>query len=98
LVANFTQSTSGIYETEEQNLSAVSVYPNPVSSELTVTNNEENIIEIKVFNVWGETVLQSEDVFTHEYKLSTSAFVKGIYFIEVKLSNDQIVTKKIMKQ
>jgi uncharacterized repeat protein (TIGR02543 family) len=98
LVANFTQKSSGIDEAEEQNLSAVSIYPNPVSSELTVKIDEENITEIKVFNVLGEQVFKSKDVFTHEYKLNTSAFLKGIYFIEVRLSNEQIVTKKIMKQ
>jgi hypothetical protein len=98
LVANFTQNTSSVSELDGSNLYGFSIYPNPVSSELTIKVSNENIKEIKVINILGDQLTILKDLYAEEVKVNTSSYLNGVYYIEVKLANDFVLTKKIIKQ
>jgi hypothetical protein len=62
-------------------LASLSVFPNPVNEELTVTCSANAVLPIEVLNVIGEVVLKEE---LHQtLKINTSTFSQGIYFLRV---------------
>ncbi|MCE3295742.1 MAG: hypothetical protein K0R65_1456 [Crocinitomicaceae bacterium] len=62
---------------EEKELAAFRMYPNPCTTKLTVSSEEE-ISKMEVFDALGnKTVLSSAS------EINTSAFVPGIYFLKV---------------
>jgi hypothetical protein len=62
-------------------LASLSVFPNPVNEELTVTCSANAVLPIEVLNVVGEVVLKEE---LHQtLKINTSTFSQGIYFLRV---------------
>jgi uncharacterized repeat protein (TIGR02543 family) len=97
LVANFTQNSNSIYEVDESNRYAFSIFPNPVSSALTIKVSNENIKEVKIFNVLGEQINLVEDLHSQEVKLNISNQMDGVYFVQIKLMNDVVLIRKVIK-
>jgi hypothetical protein len=61
-------------------LPQVILFPNPTSSNTTISVEQEFHLEIT--NILGEIVL-SKDIINGEYILQTSVLNKGIYFINL---------------
>lgn len=97
LVANFTQNTSNIEEIDKSNLYSFSIFPNPMTTEITVKLSNESIKEIKVYNILGEQLNSFTDLNTQEFLINTSSYLNGIYYIKVKLNNDLVLIKKVVK-
>lgn len=70
----------------------ISIYPNPVSNVATIAANGQLIKNVSVINTLGQTVLQGA---TNTVDLSN--LQKGIYVIQVQFDNNQVATKKIIK-
>ncbi len=70
---------------------SINIYPNPATSEITLTNiRKENIV--KIYDVLG--ALQKEIKLTSsEQTISISELKKGIYFLELNDGNNKIVEK-----
>ncbi|MGB0369670.1 MAG: T9SS type A sorting domain-containing protein, partial [Flavobacteriales bacterium] len=71
----------------------VSVYPNPVKSQLVV-NTEENIKSIVIVDIMGKSTTAS---LSTKSTIDFSDFTNGVYFLQVKTDN-ALITKKIIKQ
>ncbi len=70
-----------------------SVFPNPSSGIIQITNNEFlKDAKITVFNMHGQIIFES-DQFVSEIKLSDKP--SGMYLLQIK-SGDQIINKKII--
>ena len=75
----------------------ISVYPNPATDEIvfTISNSfKSNIINIKIFDVTGK-LCKTENLITN--RLDISSLGKGIYFVNILLEDQTMVTKKIIK-
>ncbi|MSP58219.1 MAG: T9SS type A sorting domain-containing protein [Flavobacteriaceae bacterium] len=85
--------TTGINET---NSIRISLYPNPVSSTLTLQSNVDlQKAEINIFNLMGKSVVT-------QYKISNSTrniaeLNNGIYFLQVSVNN-RLFTQKFIKK
>ena len=66
------------------------LYPNPVSKILTIEGT--NIAEIDFLNLSGQLVIKSKS-----HTIDMSNFQKGIYLLNIKTLDGQIVVKKIVK-
>jgi len=80
---------------EEQNVTTrISVYPNPTSSEITISGVEGIIDEINIYNKLGQRVI-------HEMKpdntIDVSWLPKGLYYAGLR-SEDGVSVIKIIKQ
>lgn len=87
-------STVGI---EEASYFNVSVYPNPVSSELKVelnTTNDANY-EVSLRNIIGQEVLRTK-IKNGVNKLDVSTLQRGVYFYSILTDGDAIKTKKLI--
>ena len=98
LVVTVFQSTSITENTSQQ----ISIYPNPSENifNITFTNEEQQEIELRIFNVVGECVfVESKQQFVGEYtkQIDLTKDAKGIYLIEIETENG-VINKKLMLQ
>ncbi len=86
-----TQSYAGIKEVIDDN-EQLNLYPNPVQNSLQVISSNEQITEIKIYDVLGK-----EAISTKEKNIDVSGLQEGVYFLQVK-TVDGTATKKIIVQ
>jgi hypothetical protein len=71
----------------------VYVYPNPVQTELHISNTSElDINEVVITDTNGRMLLK-----TKSENIDFSQFSNGIYFIKINFADGNIYTKKILK-
>jgi hypothetical protein len=73
-------------------MEGVGVYPNPATSEITITAN--NINSVQVMNMLGQVVYNKAYVQQKKLTIDISALPTGMYFIKV---NDEYV-QKVLKE
>ncbi len=86
--------TVGINELDNESM--FRLYPNPVKNELTVEVSSM-MKTIKVYNLVGQIVFNAE-VKSKTYKVNTSNFTNGAYFIEVETEKGFIRKKFVVSQ
>ncbi len=81
--------------------SAVQIYPNPVSSELTVIiNGTEHQLNLSITDIAGKVVyaeMLSGLPASFTKKLNMSAYTKGVYFVRLS-HNDRVFSEKVIVQ
>lgn len=87
--------------TEISNIKVInkySVYPNPATTEITVTLNKEcsNCV-FELVNSLGQTV-RSERLQSYENRISISSFANGVYHIRVKSDKGSQFIQKLVIQ
>ncbi|MFI5218100.1 MAG: T9SS type A sorting domain-containing protein [Bacteroidia bacterium] len=74
----------------------INIYPNPVNSELNI-QSRELISEIKIYDVVGKEFFKSQlQTKSNDFKLQTSNYTTGVYFIEI-ISGDKKEIIKFLK-
>ncbi len=76
----------------------ISVYPNPVSSQININSKYYDIQEIFIYNIHGQ--LQKTDTyFNHprEIQVDVNKLSSGIYFLHLRFSNGESYMQKILK-
>lgn len=76
----------------------LSLFPNPVSNNLTVKLSDKwfDNYSIQLYNVEGAKVYEHEYSNSNSQTINVAGFPKGIYFIKVVSDNLEIKTKKII--
>jgi hypothetical protein len=82
-----------VKHTEE--LSSISVYPNPASNQLTVRFSSFGNYQCAIENMNGQSVRNAISVTGNETQFDISMLKTGIYFVRI-LHNGQCQTKKVM--
>jgi hypothetical protein len=87
---NISQATLSISDFTQNNLE-VAIYPNPVNDILNIDTKEE-VLSVEVFALQGQKVMSSK-----ENKINVSELPAGIYLVRIQDVNNNIATKKIIK-
>lgn len=87
---------SPISITENAETLSVSIFPNPVSSEVTLTFEKNVTRHVEFCNTLGEILFRSTYV-TNELRIDLSDFAKGIYFVNVIDERNYRTVRKIIK-
>ncbi|MGO4773872.1 leucine-rich repeat domain-containing protein [Flavobacterium sp. W22_SRS_FK3] len=87
-------NTLGTIDFEAKN--DVSLYPNPVDSELFMQLNTADKATIQLIDTTGKVLIQ-KTVTASENSIDTSNLATGLYFVKVK-SSEGIITKKVIKK
>lgn len=87
----FNPLSSGI--ATQQTQSNFSLYPNPTTGFITLQNLPENVINIQIVNVLGQTIAQLKS----SISLDLTRLQAGIYYIKFQTPNS-IFTQKIIKE
>lgn len=65
----------------------LSIYPNIIDSESIITININAIQEIEIVSISGNLIESISVNQTNDYKLNTSSYESGIYFVKVETNN-----------
>jgi len=74
---------------------ALSIYPNPTNSLLTIETDQSDRYSIEITTLNGQSVYLDKMEGT-SHQLDLSSFRKGVYFITIR-SEDFVKTEKIIK-
>jgi hypothetical protein len=81
-----------------QELSNITIYPNPTNGELEFECENLIINKIDILDIKGSVVLsQPFNILSAQYRIDISNFGNGIYFLKITTERGEIV-KKIVKQ
>lgn len=86
-------ATVGVNSIDQSNFR---VYPNPAKNELNI-NTTSSMKNVKIINSLGQTVLNNSVSGTN-YKVNTSSFKDGIYFVQIETTNGMITKKFIISE
>jgi hypothetical protein len=75
----------------------VTLYPNPITSELRIENAELRIKEIEIYSSIGEKIISQISSLKSQISVDVSQLSPGIYFITVTDQARNKVTKKVVK-
>ena len=85
-------SAVGIKENNINN--NISIYPNPVKNQLTITSDNEKVNNIKIMDVTGKTL----NVFAgNTTTINVSDLAKGLYFLQIQTEKG-IAVKRFIKE
>ena len=76
----------------------ISVYPNPVTDKLILTNTDGNIQSISIYNNSGQLVLQTTVPHSPILEIPVTNLPNGFYIGTATLNNNLIATFKFMKR
>ena len=75
----------------------VSIYPNPVINGEFTIEADDSIEEVKVIDISGRLIeFKQLDGQTGSVKVSIVDKLKGFYFVNIRLSSGQVITKKLL--
>jgi 1,4-alpha-glucan branching enzyme len=69
-------------ERDIQQTGDIRIYPNPASSEINITSQNE-IDEIRIYSATGKLMKQKSEVFDNQTKINIEGFTTGIYLVQV---------------
>ncbi|MGV9003364.1 DUF7619 domain-containing protein [Flavobacterium sp.] len=80
--------------------SNLAVYPNPATSyvQIALTNSEEQISSVQLFDMLGKKIIEQNNVVGNQTSLNTSTLQKGMYLIEIKSNTNVKLVKKLVIQ
>ena len=84
-----------LLSTEEFQVSAIKMYPNPVNGEIINIKTQKEL-QVEIFDVLGKKVISTE-VNKNLNTINVSTLSKGLYLVKLK-SSAGIITKKMIKQ
>lgn len=81
---------------DEKELNHIAIQPNPTNDYVTITNANEDIKQIVIFDLYGKE-LQNEVQDGSNYSISLNDLPTGIYLFKIKTTKGE-VTKRVVKQ
>ena len=87
-------SVTSVHENENQ---FHTIYPNPVTTLLSIDNANQNIDKISVYNIYGKLIYSSTKN-ESTVSIDFTEFSKGVYVVELQNNNKEIVRRKVVKE
>lgn len=78
---------------DEAATASVSVFPNPATDKITIIAEEE-VASVIIRSLGAKVEIEAENSST----IDISSLVPGMYFATIRLANEQVVTRKIIKK
>jgi len=89
-------STSSGIQDNNNNLSNVSIYPNPASDYITIEG--ENIQRVEVFDMTGKKVAAEDYSYVSVAKINTLNLLDGVYCLRVSVKNNILIRNLIINK
>ena len=75
---------NAIISNVELNKNRSTIFPNPATNNITVTNSHQSITNIQIIDASGRCVYQTSQVDNYHH-IDLSSFSKGLYFVKTDL-------------
>lgn len=80
-----------------ENKNAIAIFPNPFSTETILkTDNPLHNATFTVYNIYGQTVKQINNISGQTFSFNRDNLISGIYFIELTQDSKTITTTKLI--
>lgn len=88
----------GLQNEKERIEASLKVYPNPVkNNQVTVSLDSESFIEIRLISIIGKEIVKEKyDFPLHKTILKLNDVPNGIYIMQIKTDDQQVIAKKIL--
>ncbi len=77
--------------------SQISIFPNPAINEITISS-DKMIQMVSIYDVTGKEIKKLNSNLEFVEKINISDLESGIYFVRIMNNEEQVITKKIIKQ
>lgn len=84
-----------IVSTASASHTEVKVYPNPTINDLNIISKYEQIEEIRLMSMMGETIVNVEGLNSNDYILELGELSNGVYVISFLVGRDRIIRRII---
>jgi hypothetical protein len=91
---NFLALPCILLSTDEKSSNEIHLFPNPAKEQVTIENLPTQTV-IRVYNSVGDLIFTAQ-INNTVYRLETSAYSRGIYLIEIELSEGNSSRKKLL--
>ena len=80
------------------NANTISLYPNPTSEIVTISNSNENdkIVTVVIYEVSGKKIYTLNKNTLNTIQIDVSNFARGLYLVELTSDNNTKITKKLI--
>ncbi|MEJ6734737.1 MAG: T9SS type A sorting domain-containing protein [Flavobacteriales bacterium] len=95
-IKSLDQTVATIFDQENKN-NIFTIFPNPTSDKLSVTNFQEKEVEIGIYNLEGKTVFKKTSS-KKDISINTSEYSNGTYFIKIRTDQENSWTDKFIIQ
>jgi hypothetical protein len=92
-IADIAQSCNTSSLNYDNEIDILSVFPNPVKENLSVTINNCATTDIFIYDLFGK--LQYRKTFQNKFEIDMKDFIKGIYLIKIQNDNKSVIRKII---
>ncbi len=75
----------------------IEIFPNPTTGSITIQSAPENIVNVTVLNLLGETLISLPKYQESNFTIDCSKLVPGTYYVRFQTTNG-VITKKIIRQ
>jgi parallel beta-helix repeat protein len=95
--------TTSNVQTPLKNIIKLAIFPNPAKEYTSISYQlqSQSKVQVTVFDSLGKKVLnpiyENQNIGEHLLKLNTITLVSGVYFIEMKVGNNKIVEKLVIR-
>ena len=96
-VVTVAAGTGKVLSTEAMEVAKFTVYPNPTTRMLFVSNPNNTEMHVRLYNLTGKLVLE-QNSFASKVKLNVSGIDDGLYLVQIMSNNQLIVSKRIIKK
>lgn len=72
------------------------IYPNPVKDKLTIETNNNNQLELRLFDVNGTQIINQKEIY-NKSEINVHRISSGIYFVKLLEDNTVVHQQKIVK-
>ncbi|MCD6367099.1 MAG: PKD domain-containing protein, partial [Bacteroidales bacterium] len=77
---------------QSNNLSEITLYPNPANSDIMIESNQVVITNFKIYDIYERLVMENKTN-NSIIRINIQDLAKGVYFIKLKTNNSTIIKK-----
>ena len=76
---------------------SVDIYPNPVQDHLFIKSKHQ-LNQITIYDLSGKKILKKSENLTKTTSIDTSKLKTGVYLLQVKTDQENVIIRKIIKK
>jgi hypothetical protein len=93
--ASFNANNCSVLSIDSFNLDTISIYPNPASNKIQLSNIIGISAKIRIFNVLGKQVFYQKNI--QKKSIDVSNFTKGIYLVKIYVEGKSKTQKLVIQ-
>jgi ligand-binding sensor domain-containing protein len=76
----------------------VKIFPNPATTKITIEGSDLSILSYKLYSVLGNEIKKLDGIRSNLLEISLEDVSAGVYFISLKTTKNEIITRRIVKR